>query len=394
MAEPGGKDASNGALYDQASPPDHHAVTLETSIPDLPRLVPRKLPFHQSQNRILVRHNLGWEIFKLLKYDLFHVLLRVPVYQSMLGLLTIWTLMLIVFALVYQAVDQRNPQLECGLGAAGSPIEFGASFAFSLETCTTVGYGLPSGTNAFFENCPGLQVVIYFQMVWSMLFNAFLFAFLYSGVSKCDARGNQVVYSSKAVVSYSPESDQVRFQIRIYDADAEHPVVEAHVRLYVVLKDRPVPRPLRILQPDDELGAMLFSSWPTVVSHHVDLYSLLHPHDMTPPLPQAGLVLRQSDSTTASREEVICPVCGESYGSYERWMRHVNFQKIVEEKDDYPLKGTHLELTDQDCEEFKEELKPIQDVNVLRKYFEENVSEVICVFEAIDPLSKYQRNVL
>ena len=226
-------------------------------------------------------------------------------------------------------------------------------------------------------------------MVWSMLFNAFLFAFLYSGISKCDARGNQVVYSSRAVVSYSPESNQVRFQIRLYDADAEHPVVEAHMRLYAVLKDRPVPRPLRIIQPNDELGAMLFSSWPTVVSHHIDLYSLLHPNDTTlPPLNPSGLVLRQCDSSTANREEVICPVCGESYGTYERWIRHVKFQKIVEEKDNYPQEGTHLELTDEDCTVMKNELKPIQDMTVLRNYFEQHVSEVIAVFEAIDPLCK------
>lgn len=226
-------------------------------------------------------------------------------------------------------------------------------------------------------------------MVWSMLFNAFLFSFLYSGISRCDSRGTQVIYSSKAVVSYSPEADQVRFQIRLYDADAQHPVVEAHVRLYAVLKDRPVPRPLRILQPDDELGAMLFSSWPTVVSHHIDLYSLLHPHDTNlPPVAPSGLVLRQADSPTASREDVICPICGESYGTYERWLRHVKFQQIVEEKDDYPLEGTHLELTNEDIKEMKKELEPIKDMAVLRKYFEQHVSEVICVFEAIDPLGK------
>ena len=138
MTERTARDAS-GASSDAAPTPDHRAVTLETSKPELPRLVPRNLPYHQSQNRISIRHNLGYQIFKLLRHDFFHVLLRRPIVQSMTALLAIWTLMLIIFALIYRAVDRYNPETECGLGSKGNPIEFGASFAFSLETCTTVG---------------------------------------------------------------------------------------------------------------------------------------------------------------------------------------------------------------------------------------------------------------
>lgn len=133
------EQTANDAPSDAAPTLDHHVVTLEASQPELPRLVPRNRPFHQSQNRLLVRHNLGYQIFKLLRHDLYHVILRRPIYQSLTVLLSIWTLMLIIFALIYRAIDEQNPETECGLGTAGNPIEFGASFAFSLETCTTVG---------------------------------------------------------------------------------------------------------------------------------------------------------------------------------------------------------------------------------------------------------------
>jgi hypothetical protein len=153
------------------------------------------------------------------------------------------------------------------------------------------GYTLPYGSNAFFEKCPGLQIAMYVQMVWSMMFNAFLFAFFYTSLAKSSARGIQVLFSNKAIVS--TEGDQVRLQIRIYDLDPTHPVVEAHVRLYAWTKHRPVPRPLRLLQPNDELGALLYMSMPTVVTHHIDTYSMLHPtSNVEFPVAPSGLVVR------------------------------------------------------------------------------------------------------
>lgn len=216
-----------------------------------------------------------------------------------------------------------------------------------------------------------------------MIFNAFLITFLYTRLGRSESRGTQVVYSNKALVSVV--DGQVRFQLRLFDVDAARPVVEAHVRLYVVTQDRPVPRPLRILQPNDELGGMLFLSFPSVVSHHIDLYSLLHPPDDQISTRPSGLVLRQVDGMTANRDDVICPVCGESYGTMERWRSHVSFQQIVENKDGYPVQGTHRSL---DLKEIDEQIEktPTTDLDVLKKNFQDNISEVICVVEGIDPI--------
>lgn len=217
------------------------------------------------------------------------------------------------------------------------------------------------------------------------MFNAFLFAFFYSRLAKCDARGAQVVLSNKAIVSFV--NDQLRFQVRVYDIDAASPVIEAHVRLYVVTKNRPVPRPLRIIQPDDEFGAMLFLSLPSVVAHHVDLYSILHPpHDT--PVETGGVLLRQADSVNCSREEFICPVCGESYGTYARWVKHVRYQRVVEEKDEYPVEGTHLELTPESFEPKEAPMfQPTGNIEELKEYFQHEIAEIICVVEAIEPIS-------
>lgn len=74
--------------------------------------------------------------------------------MSMLMFITIWTLFLLFFAGIYVLVDSRYIGIDCGLGKVPHPISFSGAFAFSLETTTTVGYGIPHGGNAFFENCP------------------------------------------------------------------------------------------------------------------------------------------------------------------------------------------------------------------------------------------------
>ncbi|MEM1010007.1 MAG: hypothetical protein AAGJ35_13500, partial [Myxococcota bacterium] len=154
------------------------------------RLVERNLPFGQSQNRVAINFakNIGLKKWWLLKDDWFHVVLRLNTMQSLFGLLTIWTTVIVVFGSIYMAVDRAYKDTPCGLGTPPEQIRFGAAFAFSLETSTTVGYGLPSSTNAFFENCPALQLVIYLQMCGAMMFNAFLFAFFFARLGKCDAR--------------------------------------------------------------------------------------------------------------------------------------------------------------------------------------------------------------
>ncbi|KAG7373250.1 inward rectifier potassium channel [Nitzschia inconspicua] len=363
---------------------ENNEIELE-HLDQLPRLVQRNRPFHQSSNKVFIKHNQGTKIYKLLRFNLFHVFLRWQTKWSLLVLLSVWTVAILLFAVLYVAYDNIKPEQTCGLGAENRPIYFAGAFAFSLETCTTVGYGLPNGTNAFFEpECSGLQVIIFIQMVWSMVFNAFLITFLYNRVGRSETRGTQIVYSNKALVSLV--DGQVRFQIRLFDCDAKHPVVEAHVRLYCVMKHRPVPRPLRLLQPNDELGGTLFLSFPTVVCHNIDMYSLLHPPHETMLVKPNGLVLRQVDGATANRNDVICPVCGESYGTFERWATHVRFQQIIEECDDYPIDGTHRGLDLSKLEAKSGVAKPITDLEQLKEHFRRNVSEILCVVEGIDPM--------
>jgi hypothetical protein len=108
---------------------------------DPPRLVRRNLPFNQSRNILQVEHNQGTRISSLIRHDYFHVILRLSVWHTLMLLLFLWTLIIVVFGGLYVAVDRNSLSPLCGLGNAGAPVSFYAAFAFSLETCTTVGYG-------------------------------------------------------------------------------------------------------------------------------------------------------------------------------------------------------------------------------------------------------------
>ena len=104
------------------------------------RLIKRNLPFFQSKNvlRVANQHS-ELRLLSLLFNDWFHVGLRLNLWLILLILLTVWTLAIIIFAAVYMRIDRDNLNSNCGLGAPGTPIPFAPAFAFSLETCTTVG---------------------------------------------------------------------------------------------------------------------------------------------------------------------------------------------------------------------------------------------------------------
>lgn len=126
---------------DEKQPPNPKTAAGGVGQLELPRLVRRNRPYSQSGNRLKVEHNQGFKVFLLLRHDWFHVILRLPTERSLLCLLTVWTALVLIFASLYVAVDNHDPNVSCGLGPVGSPIDFGGAFSFSLETCTTGTFG-------------------------------------------------------------------------------------------------------------------------------------------------------------------------------------------------------------------------------------------------------------
>jgi hypothetical protein len=343
----------------------------------LPRLIKRNYPFYQSSNRVQIFTENKKPTYRLYLKDWFHVGLRMSWYVSFPAFIVVWYALIWVFAILYHLIDSspNNIAKECGLGEPNIPISLATAYAFSLETCTTVGYGLPGSSNGFFKSeCQGLQITITIQMIWSMLSNAFLVSFFFSHMSKSDKRSNQIVFSRKLCVNVV--DGKICINIRCFDLDSAHPLVECHARMYLIDHKMKF-HPLRLLEPNDDLGGVLYPSAPTSIIHHIDHHSALSPRHMPLMEGDHGLILRSVDSATANREEIICPVCGEGYGTYQRLMKHIHYQRIVEEKDEYPVEGTHrgFEMPD---------TTPLTLAEVQR-HIERKLSEIVLVVEAIDP---------
>ena len=192
------------------------------------------------------------------------------------------------------------------------------------------------------------------KSIRSMCFNAFLFAFLFARLARCESRGAQVLFSDKAIVEV--RDGKWLMHVRIYDFDAAKTLVEAHVRMYCVSwKDyerqtRDLIQPhllhhMRVLQPDDELGSHLYTSIPTNVTHHIDGFSPLAPLKMRKKLQtldNGGLPLREADQINGNRDGVMCPACGETFGTVESLKKHVNYYRMLEElEQDFPVEGSH-----------------------------------------------------
>jgi hypothetical protein len=106
-------------------------------------MIDRNLPFHQSRNKMNVR-NLDPKryLWRLQMIDWFHTLLRLPACLSVGVLLLLWITMVSFFAVLYWYEDHYFFGMggDCGLGITDTEsISFSGAFAFSLETCTTVG---------------------------------------------------------------------------------------------------------------------------------------------------------------------------------------------------------------------------------------------------------------
>ena len=373
------------------------------------RILSRNLPFCQSKNKVnvvneKVRGKLG--IDRLKSEDWFHVFLRLSTFQSVLICVVIWTTLIIIFAGFYIAADKIQPDVNCGLTEDGlSIISFESAFAFSLETTTTVGYGLPGSSNAYFESCPELQVVIYFQMLFSLLFNAFLFAFFFARLSRCESRGTQVVFSDKAIIKKTKDG-RLTFNIRLYDIDSQRPLVEAHIRFYVLKKNAIDENAsfelMRTTNPNDDLGGMLYVALPCTATHYIDSHSPIRPRtaassattiDRCFIIDGCGMDLRDGDAMAGDRDAYKCVVCGETYGTVENLQRHISYTAWVEKCDGIPEGNVkrHLDIAQSPADDWRLAKSEAVASNAViydefRNMFETDGIEILAVFEAIEPL--------
>ena len=159
--------------------------------------------------------------------------------------------------------------------------------------------------------------------------------------------------------------------------------MEAHARMYV-LDHKLKMHPLRLADPNDDLGGVLYPSVPSDIVHLIDHHSVLSPRSKCPLIESSnGLTLRSVDSHTGNRDEIICPICGEAYGTYKRLQTHIDYNSMIEsttsttEKFIFPKGKSHIDF-------IVPKIEPLT-LEEVRNHIEHTLSEIIVVVEAIDP---------
>ena len=251
------------------------------------RLVRRDAPFHQSSGTFYMgRSGLRMpQLRKLMLSDWFHVVVSWPLWVLALATIVLYTAIIVIFAGFYMLIDGENS--DCGLANYNETLDFHKAFAFSIETMTTIGYGIPHDTGAFFSRCYSLTFAVYAQALLFIFLNATYLGIMYARISNASTRAAQIIFSDKAAIRCVRGKFVLTLQVGEASFFRYHPVVEAHVRAYAVLHERKTgtgddqalfqTRTVRLTSPNDELGGTLFLATPQLVSHRIDRWSPLYP---------------------------------------------------------------------------------------------------------------------
>ncbi len=145
----------------------------------------------------------------------------------------------------------------------------------------TIGYGT---RDVFFDDCWEASVLIFLESIVSILLDCISLGIVYSHISSGRRRATSILFSDRAAIHRV--HGELFFCFQVVE-QKKHPLVEAHVRCYAVRDETDAwgrhvefqPCAMRLEKPDDEMGAMLFLSLPSLVVHRLDAWSPLVPPD-------------------------------------------------------------------------------------------------------------------
>lgn len=273
------------------------------------RVVDRNGDFHQSNGKMAIKKKIRAEDWRALYAgDLFHSLVDAPSMRSIGILLSGYMFLVFLFSLPYYYISLSYG---CDLGID----TYQESFAFSLETMATIGYGTQ---DIFFNDCWSPVIVLACQISCKLVADAVIIGVIYSRFGRPNTRASTIIFSNYAVIRRI--SGKLYFMFQLVEL-RKHQLIEAHVRLYVIRRDVNPPHSseldkeniatinaasnsetdqpeslhfrcddpvvtnfqtckMRTSFPDDSLGGMLIMCLPQVIVHELDSTSPLMP----PPL--------------------------------------------------------------------------------------------------------------
>ncbi|XP_038048313.1 G protein-activated inward rectifier potassium channel 3-like [Patiria miniata] len=174
--------------------------------------------------------------------------------------------------LYYQSHNVTDPEWQPCVENVDS---FTASFLFSVETQTTIGYGGRSVTEA----CPHAILVVVIQSVVSCLIDAVMIGCIFAKIARPKKRAATLKFSKNAVIAQ--RDGRFCFMFRVGDIRNSH-LFEAHLRAYLI-KPRVTAEgeiiPLHSFNMDLEFDTgedRIFLVWPLIICHEINQDSPLY----------------------------------------------------------------------------------------------------------------------
>ncbi|CAL1139098.1 unnamed protein product [Cladocopium goreaui] len=251
------------------------------------RLVDRRGAFGQSRGHWMLHNIMSRtrgrdgscsdtlaEVSTLLLEDWYHTFLDAKISKQLCCFLVLYVFLFWVYAFLYLAISKA-----CNLQLEGHLVK---AYLLSLETMMTIGYGVP---DPYMNGCWQGPFVLTTQVLVNLILSAILIGVIFQGIARPQSRACTILCSQKAIIRCIDGA--YYFMFRVCDLRSQHALVEPHIRCYCVEQSDIrgfETTQMRLLQPDDELGATLLLSMPSIVVHRIDAWSPLAPHRPDLPL--------------------------------------------------------------------------------------------------------------
>eukprot|EP00397_Hematodinium_sp_SG-2012_P024982 GEMP01026063.1.p1 GENE.GEMP01026063.1~~GEMP01026063.1.p1 ORF type:complete len:613 (+),score=92.57 GEMP01026063.1:74-1912(+) len=254
------------------------------------RLLKRNMSEHQTDSKFNVIRESTFS--RLLQRDRFHAIIMLPTLQFYPSLVAIFVLSFTIFALGYMwfAITWQ-----CELGI----VNFVDAFLFSLETQMTIGYGAPDPE---FKDCRVIGMVVVCQSMTGMIMQGALIGIMYTRMSSAKDRACTVAFSDKACIR--EVNGKLCFTFQVCEVSATQ-LLGCQMRCYVFRhgyhsvgsgsgeKTSDIREKtsgirektgvffqqfsMRLLEPDDGMGAPMLLAFPQTCIHQIDAWSPLVP---------------------------------------------------------------------------------------------------------------------
>eukprot|EP00038_Savillea_parva_P010313 m.189426 g.189426 ORF g.189426 m.189426 type:complete len:687 (-) comp17725_c0_seq1:107-2167(-) len=268
-----------------------------------------------------------------------HTILHAGTGPLLLAITVCYMIIFLAFTPIYMAISE-----ECGLQLGDeSGNKFSDALYLSVETMTTIGYGVP---DPYYNGCGYGFICVIGQSLLGFCMNAVLFGTVFARVSRAQRRAVSVKFTPKACIREIWGRFFLTFQV--CEARRFH-VVSSEVTAYVALQNQysDVPYQLhaiRLIRPDDAIGSRLLLCLPSTVVHEIDAWSPLAPPSKVGDcagFPETSSYSykwpstrqRYDDSLSNNRNAYFCVVCGDSYSSEAILRRHTSSNAANENRD-------------------------------------------------------------